>query len=262
MNAYRLTGFSFTLGTALLVAAGGCEGPDGRVGSMLSANSADENDSGSGSDVRECTPGDAKILPDGCNACSCTAEGNWLCSNNPCPEAGVCPPPRPPQPGEVCLQANTWARDPVAGTCCEYPHSCAPPTGWPVFNSQEACQIGEIMCGPPRPFQPGPGCPLELTFAKNPRTGFCCAPYSSPCEAPEGWRTFSSRAACDSGEEIVCPAPRPFQPGPTCAEELTWAKNPRTGTCCAPYSSPCEAPEGWLTFSSQAACEGSGCQAR
>jgi len=52
-----------------------------------------------------------------------------------------------------------------------------------------------------------------------------------------------------------CPPPRQYQ-GP-CSQVVIWAKNPETGTCCY-YPNPCTAPAGWMTYTSQAECEGNG----
>jgi|GEM_PF-3018122 len=53
----------------------------------------------------------------------------------------------------------------------------------------------------------------------------------------------------------VCPAPRQYQ-GP-CGQVVVWAKDPETGICC-PYSNPCTAPSGWMTYFSEAECMGTG----
>jgi len=52
-----------------------------------------------------------------------------------------------------------------------------------------------------------------------------------------------------------CPAPRPYQGN--CTPVVVWAKSPETGICCR-YYDPCSAPEGWMTYTSQAECEGTG----
>lgn len=52
-----------------------------------------------------------------------------------------------------------------------------------------------------------------------------------------------------------CPPPQHYSGG--CIQVVVWAKNPETGTCCY-YSTPCAAPDGWQTFSTQEECEGTG----
>ncbi|MFW6053178.1 MAG: hypothetical protein ACOC9J_00020 [Persicimonas sp.] len=54
------------------------------------------------------------------------------------------------------------------------------------------------------------------------------------------------------GQPQACPEPREAQG--MCAQVITWALNPETGDCCQ-YSTPCEAPEDWETFSSEAECK-------
>ena len=51
-------------------------------------------------------------------------------------------------------------------------------------------------------------------------------------------------------EPAECPPPRQ---GGICAEVVVWAKDPQTGACCQ-YGRPCDAPEGWETFYSEAEC--------
>ena len=48
-----------------------------------------------------------------------------------------------------------------------------------------------------------------------------------------------------------CPPPR--QSKEICPQVVVWAKNPQTGACCQ-YGTPCNAPEGWQTFYSEAEC--------
>ncbi|MGM0559393.1 MAG: hypothetical protein ACQEVA_23620 [Myxococcota bacterium] len=55
-----------------------------------------------------------------------------------------------------------------------------------------------------------------------------------------------------SAESDACPDAR--EPSGMCAQVITWAKNPDTGTCCE-YPTPCHAPKDWKTFSSREACE-------
>lgn len=55
-----------------------------------------------------------------------------------------------------------------------------------------------------------------------------------------------------SAESDACPDAR--EPSGMCAQVITWARNPDTGTCCQ-YPTPCHAPKNWKTFSSREACE-------
>lgn len=59
------------------------------------------------------------------------------------------------------------------------------------------------------------------------------------------------REQCRAGN-CCCPAPRAY-PGP-CLQVVVWARDPNTGTCCQ-YGTPCSAPVGWATYSSQIECE-------
>jgi hypothetical protein len=57
--------------------------------------------------------------------------------------------------------------------------------------------------------KPGPGdcpppkqstkiCPQVVVWAKNPQTGACCQ-YGTPCNAPDGWKTYNSETECRAG---------------------------------------------------------------
>lgn len=61
-----------------------------------------------------------------------------------------------------------------------------------------------------------------------------------------------STESTDGGQPQACPEPRQAQG--MCAQVITWALNPDTGTCCQ-YATPCEAPEDWETFSSEGECK-------
>lgn len=115
-------------------------------------------------------------------------------------------------------------------------------------------------------------CARVPRYARHPETGKCCR-YESACAAPVGWKSYTSREACekagpkeeeqpeaqpdagqpspDAGASSSCPAPKQSQG--MCAQVITWAKNPQTGECCQ-YPTPCAAPDGWATFSSEGAC--------
>lgn len=65
-------------------------------------------------------------------------------------------------------------------------------------------------------------------------------------------------AAANVGTATSAPeCPRPQRYDGVCIQVIVWAKNPDTGTCCQ-YSTPCAAPTGWQTYTSQAECEGTG----
>ncbi len=54
-------------------------------------------------------------------------------------EDGVCCCPKK-VPTTVCPAGpRVWAKDPLTGSCCEYPSSCAAPTGWPLYPNQAEC---------------------------------------------------------------------------------------------------------------------------
>ena len=50
-------------------------------------------------------------------------------------------------------------------------------------------------CPPPRPLGPKEICTQNIVWAKNPVNGACCQ-YATPCNAPKGWKTYSSKVEC------------------------------------------------------------------
>jgi hypothetical protein len=58
-------------------------------------------------------------------------------------------------------------------------------------------------------------------------------------------------------QAIDCPEARDYQG--MCAQVITWARDPQTGYCCQ-YSSPCETPEDWQTYTSETDCAQAGGQ--
>lgn len=80
-------------------------------------------------------------------------------------------------------------------------------------------------------------------------------------EEPETPETGDTATGAEEGPEAedtepsaksdACPEAR--QPSGMCAQVITWAKDPDTGTCCE-YPTPCHAPKNWKTFSSKDAC--------
>jgi hypothetical protein len=60
-------------------------------------------------------------------------------------------------------------------------------------------------------------------------------------------------AACASSKKPGSDCPPPRQSDKICPQVVVWAKNPQTGACCQ-YGTPCNAPEGWKTYHSDAEC--------
>jgi hypothetical protein len=55
---------------------------------------------------------------------------------------------------------------------------------------------GSGDCPPPR--QSNEICPQVVVWAKDPQSGACCQ-YGTSCNAPEGWKTYTSEAECQAG---------------------------------------------------------------
>lgn len=59
--------------------------------------------------------------------------------------------------------------------------------------------------------------------------------------------------ACASTKPKPGDCPPPRQSNEICPQVVVWAKNPQSGACCE-YGTPCNAPEGWQTYHSEAEC--------
>ena len=53
---------------------------------------------------------------------------------------GQCGCPTNSNPSPTCLQVVTWGKDPLTGTCCQYPNPCLVPDGWATFYTQQDCE--------------------------------------------------------------------------------------------------------------------------
>lgn len=51
----------------------------------------------------------------------------------------TCPQPRA-NADAICQPNKVWAREVRSGMCCAYEDLCVAPTGWPVFESEQACR--------------------------------------------------------------------------------------------------------------------------
>ncbi len=218
MNAYsflRHTIFGF--GGALLLAVTSCDNSEGRVGAMYNSSTGNPDelgDSGNpGNEAGACPapqppPPDTNCIqahawardPETQTCClyptPCNAPTGWqtFFSEDDCRSAAACPAPRPELPGDVCLQAEIWARDPETKACCGYPHSCAVPRGWDYFPNEEECRTAAV-CPAPRPQAPDTVCPQVNVWVRDPETKACCG-YGTPCFAPIGWEYFFNEADC------------------------------------------------------------------
>jgi hypothetical protein len=151
--------------------------------------------------------------PDGCNECTCTAEG-VSCTTKKCEpqacttEAKVCPDGTAVgRTGPNCEFAPCPGGTDPDGTCTvdgktykqgeQFPapdgcNTCSCGAGGLAACTEKACAGG---CLPPQQPDPGTVCPAVIVYAKNPTDGECCE-YSDPCHAPAGWKQFYSETDC------------------------------------------------------------------
>lgn len=59
--------------------------------------------------------------------------------------------------------------------------------------SSEDVEVDEAGCPPPK--DSGQICAQVIVWALSPE-GLCCE-YPTPCHAPEGWQTYSTRGECE-----------------------------------------------------------------
>jgi hypothetical protein len=84
--------------------------------------------------------GDVEAAADGCNTCTCGANGQWQCTVKTC--GSTCPlPVAAHSGGEDCTASVVWAKDADTepGLCCQYSGECAAPAGWTLYNGYNDC---------------------------------------------------------------------------------------------------------------------------
>ncbi len=166
--------------------------------------------------TEECVDGESGASPDGCNTCTCV-DGTWACTDIACTTE--------------CTDGDVTSDG--CNTC-----SCS---GGPWLCTLVACPVEEC----PAPTLPPDNalCDTAIVYARSADTGLCCE-YPTACEAPDGWQTFGTLAACQ-GEAPNC-TPGESTPAPdgcntcSCAADGSWAC---TETACAGETKGCGA---WL----------------
>jgi hypothetical protein len=109
-----------------------------------------------------------------------------------------------------------------------------------------------------KPQQPRQAPPAETgEKADQPDSDQPDSDTAEPAEPDAGQLDASQTDAGAAEQAAECPKARDYQG--MCAQVITWAQDPDTGQCCQ-YGSPCEAPENWPTFTSEADCAQAGGQ--
>lgn len=144
--------------------------------------------------------GETRPAEDGCNTCTCQADGSFSCTELACGEcAGPAPTCDVPPPGcsvnVGCGSDGAWVCE-VSCTGCEGapPIDCIAPAGCsytgPLCESG-ALTCGELVCGPcPEPAPdcgpPQPGCTVDLVCSD---VGWQCVESCGGCEGqfPAGY---------------------------------------------------------------------------
>jgi hypothetical protein len=213
----------------------------------------------------ECTPGETLIEDDGCNTCTCQADGSWACTDLDC----EC------TPGETrldddgcntctCLDDSTWACTDMACECTPGDTMLAD-DGCNTCTCQEdgtwACTDLACECTPGETQPADDGC--NTCTCQEDGTWACTLMACPECEdgdtklADDGCNTCRCADgfwACTEMACAECPAARPQDPDTGCADVVVWAKDPDTGMCCE-YGSPCDAPLDWEQYYSMDECE-------
>jgi hypothetical protein len=182
-----------------------------------------------------CTEGSTKTAADGCNTCTCNADGEWSCTSETC--APEC------EPGETM---------PASDNC----NICTCDTNGQWQCSQEICQgcnPGEVM--PP---------PDDCCSCSNAGEWECTeTPCSKSCEEGDTKEKGDgcNTCACNTNQEWVCTeqvcpegADCPPAAENTCEKKVFWGKNLVTGSCCE-YDSACSIPNGLEKFAALNDCE-------
>jgi hypothetical protein len=186
-----------------------------------------------------CNNGESRPSPDGCNTCTCM-QNQWACTAKAC----VCTPGETKPAGDgcntcTCSADHQWACTLLGCTACTPGQTKPAPDGCNTCTcsadgQQWACtDIACPVCMPGQTKPAGDGC--------------------NTCGCRDG-RWACTLINCD------CPAPRPPSDAQACDTVMVWAKRPPQatpvwGASCCLYNTACQAPDGWATFQSQQECQ-------
>ena len=132
----RVAGCAFAIGVTVGTAQ--CGADDFRPRDAGDGAATESGQSGS----LACSSGEIRPARDGCNTCRCGEDGQWVCTQQDCPE---CPPPRD-SPDVVCPDlSERYAKNPLTGRCCYYASECASPHGWSVYDDPVDCGL-DCLC--------------------------------------------------------------------------------------------------------------------
>ncbi len=165
---------------------------------------------GSAGQQGTCKPGDSKLADDGCNTCNCTMDGQWACSLTIC-NVPACTPMEEMTLGCkqcICDANGSWSCTLLMDAGCSA-QTCTPGETMPSADGCNTCTCGTDGqfactekacandCPPPLRVDPKTCMSTGAMYAQDPSTGQCCA-YSSSCETPVGWKTYST-PDCSAG---------------------------------------------------------------
>ncbi len=190
-----LTAFALILIASCGGTAASPESPSGTTTSGESSTSETPTQS------PDCQAGERKQADDGCNSCMCSTDGHWACTEMACVDKSEAPVSSPTP--QQCQDGETKASDDGCNSCmcvkggiwaCTK-RACFP-SKQPTSN-QEAPTSSIASC--PAASGGAQVCAQVIVWSKDPASGTCCQ-YSTPCDAPKGWKQFGNSATCKASK--------------------------------------------------------------
>jgi hypothetical protein len=188
----------------------------------------------------QCKSGETKPAGDGCNTCGCGTDGRWACTAKACAEC---------KPGETkTLECNSCSCDSTGLWTCTAA-ACDP-----------VCKAGDVKVA-----EDGCNsctCTSSGTWAC---TDKACATTCKPGEIKPSEDGCNTCSCAMDGSGWLCTAmacdqcPPPAKETGACTDNIVHARDPNAqGITCCTYASPCEAPAGWTQYGSRTDCTGGG----
>ena len=168
-----------------------------------------------------CEEGATQDVGDGCNTCTCDANGAWVCTQETC--APVCENGETKTLEDGCTNCacvnGQWKCDGGACTSCNPGEVKPPPDDCCTCSAEGVWDCSENPC------------PQTCEEGDTKEKGDGC--NTCTCDGNNQWNC--TEETCGEGSD--CPPPAEHD----CETKTFYGKNLVTGTCCE-YSSPCAIP--------------------
>jgi hypothetical protein len=145
--------------------------------------------------VGGCMPGDTRAVDDGCNTCSCTDAGTWVCTTRACT---TCFPGETRRAADGCNTCTcdafgSWA---CTETACTGPVGCGGWLGDTCTDDEYCAYVAGQLCGAADASAYCQPRPTTCATVDDPVCGCDGWEYSNSCEAARGGTGVYSSGSC------------------------------------------------------------------